>query len=257
MLHFNSNSILVDTDHVNKNLLWYQPEEEFEFLKNKDVVDSKYLNNDIYYTFNEYGYRTKNFSDVDSDFVLIFGCSHTEGIGLHEEDIWCNQLCDKIGIDRINLGKAGSGPDIQYINSLQYIKNNFPKPKLVVIQWPQTFRRSFAYNDNENIVLKHHNVSSKTEKQDSNWFLKRYCGSDTSEMFMNNYMALNATNMMWNSIGVPVYNWSWTGDFDFNDCRIRIVETQDTGRARDMMHDGADIHKQVIDQIHKDVDKLL
>ena len=257
MLHFSSTSILVDKDHANKDLLWYDPGEQKEFKKNKHLVDSKYLDKDIHYSFNDEGYRTKNFEDAENEFVLIFGCSYTEGIGLHNEDIWCNQLCDRIGIDRINLGKTGSGPDIQYINSLQYIKNNYPLPKLVAIQWPQQFRRSFAYNKNNSVVLQHHNVNSKREKQDTDWFLNRYCGTDNAEMFMNNYMALNATNMLWSSVNIPVYNWSWTGDFDFDDSRLKMVNTQDTGRARDMMHDGADIHKQVVDQIRKDIDKLL
>ena len=264
MLQFTSTSILVDTRRATKNLLWYHPDEQKEFKKDKHLVDLKYLQSDIYYTFNKEGYRSKNFEDVENEFVLIFGCSHSEGIGLHEEDIWCNQLCNRIGIDRINLGKSGTGPDIQYINSLQYIKNNYLRPKLVVIQWPQTFRRSFAYTKRNgplrlkrNIVLQHHNVNSKKEKQDTDWFLNRYCGGDTAEMFMNNYIAFNATNMLWNSVNVPVYNWSWTGDFEFNDERIKMVETEHTGYARDMMHDGTDIHTQVVDQIYKNVNKML
>lgn len=257
MFYFDSNSILVDNDHANKDLLWYQPEEELEFNRNKRVVDPKYLESDIHYTFNSQGYRTKELHNVDDDFVLIFGCSHTEGIGLHNEDIWCNQLCDKIGIDRINLGKAGTGPDIQYINTLQYISNNYPKPRLVIYQWPQTFRRSFAYNHNNQIVFKHHNINSKSEKQDTNWFLKRYCGKDTGEMYMNNYVSFNAVNLMWNFIDVRVYNWTWSGDFNFTDSRLHTVTTTDTGRARDMMHDGSDIHKQVADQLYKNVDIIL
>jgi len=237
--------------------LWISNAEKIEFKKNRNRVDPKYLENDIHYKFNKQGYRTKDFDKVDNDFVLVFGCSYTEGVGLHDEDIWCNQLCKRIDIDCINLGKSGSGPDIQYINSLQYIKNNYPKPKLVIIQWPQTFRRSFAYLQDDEIVLQHHNVNSKVEKQDTAWFLKRYCGEDNSEMFMNNYISLNATNILWNTINVPVYNWSWKGDFDFNDPRLNIVETVDTGRARDMMHDGADIHTQVVDKIYKDIDKML
>ena len=256
-LIFKPDSLLIDQDHINLCQPYHAPEEYVEFKKNRNRVDPKYLEREIEYKFNSLGYRSSDINDLDSEFVLIFGCSHTEGIGLHNEDIWCNQLCDRIGIDRINLGKAGTGPDIQYINSLQYIKNNYTLPKLVVIQWPQTFRRSFAYNKNNSVVLQHHNINSKKEKQDTDWFLNRYCGTDNAEMFMNNYMALNATSMLWSSVNVPVYNWSWTGDFDFDDHRLKMVETQDTGRARDMVHDGADIHTQVVDQIYKDIDKLL
>lgn len=257
MLRFCSDSVLLDCDHSNKDLLWYYPEEQIEFEKNKKRVDPKYLTRDIQYTFNSQGYRTKELNELDDKFVLILGCSHTEGIGLFNEDIWCNQLCDRLGIDRLNLGKAGSGPDIQYINSLQYVKNNYPTPDLVIIQWPQTFRRSFSYNTNDGIVLKHHNVNTQDERRDTEWFLNRYCGEDTAEMYVNNYTAYNSTNILWKSVNVPVYNWTWTGDFDFDDCGLKLITTEDTGRARDMMHDGTDIHTQVVDQLYKDVDRLL
>lgn len=256
-LVFEINSILIDKDHVNVCQTYYQPEELAEFEKNKHKVNPIYLEKDIEYKFNSLGYRTKNVTDLDNEFVLIFGCSHTEGIGHFNNDIWCNQLCDRINIDRLNLGKAGTGPDIQYYNTVQYIKNKYPLPRLVIYQWPQTFRKSFSYVQDKELILKHHNVNNETEKQDTDWFLKRYC-EEPGEMLINNYFFFTACNELWKSINIPVYNWSWSGDFEMQyDSSLHLIETVDTGRARDMMHDGPDIHSQVVDQIIEDIDKLL
>lgn len=256
-LRLPADNIIIDHKRKNKkNQLGYNDEEYNLFVKNKHKVDPIYLKKDIIYNFNQQGYRTKNIGDLHKNFVLIFGCSHTEGIGNFEEDIWCSQLLNKIGLDFLNLGKAGTGPDIQYINTLQWIKNALPKPMLVIYQWPQTFRKSFCYSQSNVLVLKHHNVNSKQEKLDTNWYLKRYC-IEEGEMCLNNYKDFETCNLLWNLQNVPVINWTWQGDFEREYKNLHIIETKDTGRARDLMHDGADIHKQVAEQLTPIIDKVL
>lgn len=257
MLHFHRSSILIDRDLIDKELLWYGEDNYKNFKLNKRLLNSKYIEKEITYKFNQNGYRSKNFDEVDNDFVLIFGCSHTEGVGLHNEDIWCNQLCDRIGIDRINLGKSGTGADIQYINTMQYIKNNYPKPKLVIYQWPQSFRRSFAYELEDGVVLQHVNVRGKAEKLDTEWFFHRYCAKSSQEQYIDNYTAFTISNMLWEKENVPVFSWNWREDFNLQHPNNRSIDTIDTGRARDMKHDGPDIHNQVVNLIYKDIDKLL
>jgi len=250
------NNILIDTERVNKTSKGFVNSEYKTFEKNKFLVDSIYLERDIEYSFNNQGYRTKNIKDLDKDFVLVFGCSHTEGIGNFQEHIWCSQLLNRKSIDFLNLGKASTGPDIQYLNTVQYIKNQFPRPRLVIYQWPQTFRRSFAYSKDDSIILKHHNVHNKTEKKDTDWYLKRYC-METGEMETNNYLNYYSSNLLWQQLEVPVLNWSWTGDFKCGFDNLHLIETEDTGRARDMMHDGPDIHRQVADKLSATFDRLI
>lgn len=255
-LEFKENSILTDNSRKNKKTISYDSKEYEIFQKNKDKINPAYLKRDIEYSFNSYGYRTKNLEDLNKDFVLVFGCSHTEGVGNFEEDIWCSQLLDNKNIDFLNLGKAGSGPDIQYLNTLQWIKNNYPLPNLVIYQWPQTFRKSFSYKNGDNIFLKHHNVNNYSEKRDTEWYLKRYCVEE-GELEVNNYKDYTSSNLLWNLIDVPVINWTWQGDFETDYDNLHIIETVDTGRARDLMHDGADIHRQVAEQLSPLIDKLI
>ena len=258
-LRFIESSILIDDDHANRTLNAYNEPEYRQFKKNQKKVNPIYLERDIEYKFNSLGYRTKEIKDLDREFVLVFGCSHTEGIGNFEEDIWCSQLLNSKGIDFLNLGKASSGPDIQYINSLQWIKNCLPIPKLVIYQWPQIFRKSFAYEEENQIIMRLHNANcypSKDEEIDNKWFLKRYCRFP-GQMKVDNYIHYYNANMLWNSLNIPVLNWSWSGDFEHDFEDLHLIETEDTGRARDLMHDGPDIHRQVADQLSPLVDKLL
>ena len=268
-LSFYTNTILVDSIHKNNTFYFYDDREKSEFLsnKNKNKLDQRYLEKDIIYKFNSLGYRTDELTNAkDNDFILVFGCSHSEGIGLFEEDIWCSQLSSSLGIKKINLGKASSGPDIQFINTMQYIKNKYPKPKLVIYQWPQVHRRSFTYvpraadpaTDDETLIVKHQTVFTKTEKLDTGWYFRRFC-VESGEMLMGSYSHYTASNLLWNGLGVPVFNWTWGGDFTNTELveDLLVVDTIDTGRARDLMHDGPDIHSQVVDQILPKVDKLL
>jgi hypothetical protein len=255
-LQFSETDILIDQKRKNKTLKGWNEQEYEIFQKNKNKVNLIYLERDIEYKYNDKGYRTKNISNLDKQFALVFGCSHTEGIGNFEEHIWCSQLLTKKGLDFLNLGKASTGPDIQYLNSLQWIKNNFPLPKIVIYQWPQTFRKSFAYQNKKDIILKHHNVHTKQEKRDTDWYLKRYC-FEPGEMTINNYVHYMSANLLWEKLNIPVLNWSWTGDFERSYDSLHLIETVDTGRARDLMHDGPDIHQQVADKLRPLLDNLI
>ena len=255
-LTFKETNILIDYERRSKTLKGWDDEEYKIFRKNRNKVNKIYLEKDIEYKFNNEGYRTKEISNLDNEFALVFGCSHTEGVGNFEEHIWCSQLFVKKGLDFLNLGKAGSGPDIQFINTLQWIRNKFPLPKIVVYQWPQTFRKSFAYQKNKNIILKHHNVHSRREKKDTDWYLKRYC-IESGEMAVNNYVHYMTSNLLWSKLGIPVLNWSWSGDFEVNFDNLHIIETVDTGRARDLIHDGSDIHCQIAKKLSPLLDNLI
>lgn len=257
-LKFSETNVLIDEKHSHKILGYYHGDTKFQLQKNIKQVDEKYLKKEIEYKFNAQGYRTKDFDELEKDFVLIFGCSHTEGVGNFFDDIWCSQLCKQKGIDFLNLAKAGTGADIQYLNTLQYLKNRYPLPRCVIYQWPQSFRRSFCYMQDNDLVLKHHNINNKTEQKDTKWFLKRYC-VESGEMSLDNYVSFNSSNVLWDLFEVPVLNWTWEGDFDSDRMKqdLIVVKTEDTGRARDMMHDGVGIHTQVKDQLSAHIDKLL
>lgn len=94
----------------------------------------------IEYKLNDYGYRSDiNYSDLlfnsKTPYIVAIGCSHTEGIGVKNEDTWIEQLGKKLNLKTMNLGLTSASNDycmLQYkmmktiqskpwINSPKYI----------------------------------------------------------------------------------------------------------------------------------------
>ena len=132
-----------------KTLNWYCGDDLENYNKhNKKGWHYHNSAENLEYKFNSLGYRTKELSDTKDDYILVFGCSYTEGVGLYQEEIWCNKIAKMYDIEVINLAKAGTGPDIVALNTQLFVKNKFKLPKCVVIQWPHSSRKSFAYIEN-------------------------------------------------------------------------------------------------------------
>ena len=122
--------------------------EQFDLNCDNPRMSDKYKDGTLQYNFNSMGYRTGQLNRFnDNEFILVFGCSYTEGIGLHEHDIWHSHLSRKFACPIMNLALGGTGGDVIRLNSVLYNRNNFPKPKLVIFQWPGDHRRMFASND--------------------------------------------------------------------------------------------------------------
>jgi len=81
---------------------------DYEELYQKNRKDKGpnwyYYDSKIEYKFNSWGYRTKEFDELDEDYLLTFGCSYTEGIGLHYDDTWPIKLSKALKLDIFNLG---------------------------------------------------------------------------------------------------------------------------------------------------------
>lgn len=263
--YINGNCIPIrHEDETNVVLDWdygCESPELFEQWKKDSKMDPIYLDESypVKYELNSLGYRCKNFSEYEGkSFILVIGCSHTYGTGLHNEHIWCNQLGANLNMPVMNLASAGMGPDWLYTITSTYAHNNkYPKPFLVVLQWPGRFRRLFA---REGTLQPHHpttefdNFSNETvEGLDFSWYLKRYIIEDEERIRYNHYNFL-ATKKLWESWGVPVVNFTYEDDYIEGEIfypSIHNIKTDHTGYARDLQHDGRGIHKQVADKLEK------
>ena len=90
---------------------WAGSDIKSTFLENLKTqpLDWHYRNNKIQYNYNSDGYRTKEFKEVDwKNSIVMFGCSVTNGIGLHEEDTIPYRLEQQLGISVINMGVGAS-----------------------------------------------------------------------------------------------------------------------------------------------------
>ena len=143
--NYHPNRLLFRPDSAGKTMLWNSTDTEYHYNKNKSKIDSHYSATSVTYTYNDMGYRTINFDKLDSDFVLCFGCSYTEGVGVTDSETWPAMLEKLIETQCINLGQGGTGMHFQLINATQWLKNKMPMPKAVILQIPEVTRTPNAY----------------------------------------------------------------------------------------------------------------
>lgn len=137
--HFNywNNDYFVNPSKVNFASNWCDTDNEENFKKNPKVG---YSVESIFYKFNSFGYRTKEFNfESNKPSILCLGCSSTVGIGVNYEESWPayieKQFSDH---DVYNLGVSGGSCDT-VIRILANIKN-FLNPEIVFILWPNSHR---------------------------------------------------------------------------------------------------------------------
>jgi len=242
-LCFNKNyNLLVDRPFVNQTVNFYSSDDQktFKFnckkLKNKDW---QYHTETIEYKFNSLGHRTKEIESLDKDFLLTFGCSYTEGVVLNVEDIWASMLATNLKLDLYNCAKQSTSPEAQYINALLWKRNNLPKPKLVVCQWPQIGRKMFGFTKQDDIEIAD---MSETKTHDGRWWERRYI-VDNGERDKSVIQQIEGFNLVWESLGVPVINFSWEPIEIPLFTKIHEI-SPNTGNheARDREHDGVNFH---------------
>tara|TARA_B100001027_G_scaffold66601_1_gene45373 strand:- start:26240 stop:27049 length:810 start_codon:yes stop_codon:yes gene_type:complete len=267
MLYLRKDKPLLVSNYVGKELDWYQGDDITNYKQRNNpkwnYYDSK---GKLKYKFNSLGYRTKEFNNLHMDpYMLVFGCSYTEGVGLYDKEIWCSHLAEYLGLDLRNLAKAGTGPDIINFNTQLFKRSGFVKPKLVVIQWPQINRKSFGFKDEhgQGIRLEDRNVNKEETTnsmgmRDTEWYLNRYV-QETGELVVQSMKDLFSVDNLWSALGVPVFHWTWEGDFttDYGTRKIFKVVNTHKDSARDMQHDGPKIHYDAFEQFKDKVKCLI
>ncbi len=116
------------------------------------ILKADYFDN-VYYKFNNYGFRCDDFTDCKSHkFRLLFvGGSTTEGMGLDLEDCWAKQfhqkVCENIGneIPYWNIAVASAG--IDHIVRYLYCVGDLIQPHIIVSWLPPIERRERYDND--------------------------------------------------------------------------------------------------------------
>lgn len=91
------------------------------------------------YTYNEDGYRGDSVKE-SIDFLAV-GCSHTEGIGVNDDETWPFYTAKLLGVKHINAGFTGRSND--YIaRTVHQLVFNY-NPKVVVVMYTYPHRREY------------------------------------------------------------------------------------------------------------------
>lgn len=109
--------------------------------KNKSYTTSGSDNTgECTYTYNSLGFRGDE-PTKEGFKVMSIGCSHTEGVGLNDNETWSHQLCRLInGVD-LNFGFGGRSND--YVARCLLTYYDVIKPDLVLIMYPNQDRREY------------------------------------------------------------------------------------------------------------------
>lgn len=216
------NNIIYGVDESNLYFRELGSDSESVFLENLKTQpeDWIYRNKKIYYERNSLGHRCKDINRLEKDFILFLGCSITEGVALALEDTYSFVLAKQLDIDYYNLGIGGSGIDLLSLNLSLWFSKIKKIPKLIVIQWPEVYRRFEVEGDD--ILL----LGSWTKSKNFN---NEILGNSFDHYY---YVLKNITISQIESLGIQYV------DFD-----IREIKYLD--HARDLKHPGIKSNQEI------------
>ena len=138
------------------NFLSSDSREVFNQRQKEEPHDWYYLTHPIEYHINRYGHRSPNpFTfEKHSDYILVTGCSITAGIGLEYSTMWATIVSKKLNLPYYNLALGGSDQYTMMHNLINWLWK-YPKPRYLVIQWPDTNRILTGS------LLEFHNVNTR------------------------------------------------------------------------------------------------
>jgi hypothetical protein len=223
-----------------KTLHWDTSDNQERYQKNLEspeayqrLKDLGFLNTQIDYQYNSYGFRTAEF-DQPFD-AVCFGCSFTMGTGVHARDTWPEQLAAATGMTVANLGHAGSSNDTAFRFADYYLK--FLKPRYAI--WLQTDMHRVELFDDA-VPMSLNILASDTRNPCANdYFIKTWFSSATNQQ-LNLRKNTLAFEQLCNSLGIkPIIltrDYAKDRPFPFGD-------------ARDLIHPGAEDYKKLAQHI--------
>lgn len=195
----------------------YDEERYHKFLA---LVEEQKITDDVwpyrsidedFYSFNTFGYRTYEFSDLKTgEFDLAIGCSYVEGLGLRQKETWLHHYECMAGVPLVNLGKGGGSNTSSKFSLMSWMLGNYPKPRKILVLWTEPSRNTFVRHGESFVSLNpgwnkiHHvlhtsdhiiNILYQTSLQDS-------------LIWSNNFIeTFSVVNLLAKGFDVPLYNF--------------------------------------------------
>jgi hypothetical protein len=196
------------------------------FQKNLKIQpgDWLYRTKTVRYTVNDQKYRTMPFKKIDwANSVVIFGCSHTFGVGLDDRDTLSSCLSNIIDMPVINMGVGGSSIMFALHNNL-ILRDGYPTPKAVINVWTAYDRIVYYHNK----YLTNHGSWNANQ----NCFTEAWV-NDPANAKVHALFANKTCRIIWKDTNYLEYSYfKETADL----LKCKFMTTQDL--ARDMMHHG-------------------
>jgi len=196
-------------------------EENYKKLNDLGWLDGKVLT----YQYNSQGFRDEEFDQQPAGIAL--GCSHTQGVGIHAEHAWPQQLQNLLGQKVWNLGSGGAALDTCY-RLLEYWIEHL-NAKFVICIVPGISRYEVFNGNWSNII-----PSMPLETHNLNWLVgyqKNYLLYDQNSE-LNRRKNIQAMQHICDKHGVPFY-YDWAEG------------TLSGALARDLQHHGAEAQEKL------------
>lgn len=137
---------------MNRNF-YYGDWEEKRFIANcKKIPNWRYKDLELTYDYNSSGHRCKEIQDLSDDYILVTGCSTTDGHEEILEETYPYILANRLGVDYYNLGLKGSSVNTTYYNLTMFLNKVRIKPKAIVLQWPHFSRYALIHKEGQYAV---------------------------------------------------------------------------------------------------------
>lgn len=191
------------------------------FKRNKS-----YCTENVLYKHNSYGYRTIDY--IPNEYILVLGCSHTYGSGLHEYERYSNILETELEIPVVNLGVPGTSINFILLNLLKLVYSSYKLPKAIICQYPNLGRLTLPRTDGLLNIVPSNTLYRSLYIDDSLDTHSRLC-----------YQLIKDTAKTYNIKLIDFYLWNSIGD-------EKIVPID---YARDIDHPGPESNKLFADYI--------
>jgi len=195
------------------------------------------------YHVNRYGFRGQW---NDHPTALALGCSHTFGIGLPEEDVWCSIVKRELNFELNNLGIPGSGLDGVFRVARYYFETH--KPQYAFLLIPPGGRMEILNRSPR--PPSHMNIHVHDNEEDIVQFATHWFRNPENA---ENYEQRNlyAIERLCQLHDVKLYTLDWS------ELQFPTRRRPRDHRARDMAHFGRPCHQRVaelfIDLFQKDL----
>ena len=193
----------------------------------------------IEYHFNAQGFRSVEF-DTDTPGIMALGCSITVGIGLQQQDIWCERVSGAMALPCWNLGQGAASMDTLFRMAEHWIPRL--KPRRVILLCPSD-RFEILNSQGRAVMLLPAKKTDNGHPSHLDSFYRDWI-TNPENTRLHDLKNLWAVERLCDSLNIPLHHWSWADMFD-----DRVDDL-----ARDLDHPGARVHQVFAERVLREID---
>ena len=196
----------------------------------------------IEYHFNAQGFRSVEF-DTDTPGIMALGCSITVGIGIKQQDTWCERVSGAMALPCWNLGQGGASMDTLFRMAEHWIPRLLPRRVLMLCP---SARFEIMNNQNRAVMLLPAEQTGEYKNPPHLDSFYREWITNPENTRLHDLKNLWAVERLCDRLSIPLHHWTWA------DMSNNWVD--DFAFARDLAHPGARVHQVFAERVLREID---